>query len=214
MSRPVRSSVASSRRRKPLQSRARQTSRAAQGALVRLLQEKDYIAITIREIVEVAGIGLGTFYEYFSSKDDLARLCLHMYSKDMCECMRTAVDRCAGETLERMLTRVLHDTTRPDVMHASLFLLERQLSGEAAYRDMYQRFVAEWVHALSVAADGPPAALRPRVAVVLHTITHGLFAESMIGTAASADRSAVCCDVRNAVLGYLAITGGAGVLGL
>lgn len=51
-------------RRRPQQSRARHTSGALQEAFVRLLVERNYDAITIREIVDLAGTGLGSFYEY------------------------------------------------------------------------------------------------------------------------------------------------------
>ena len=69
------------RRRRPRQSRAQHTSQALQDAFVRLLVERGYAAITIREIVMVAGTGLGSFYEYFASKEDLARVSLHLRTK-------------------------------------------------------------------------------------------------------------------------------------
>jgi AcrR family transcriptional regulator len=72
-----------SRRRRPLQSRARQTFQALQDAFVRLLLERSYAEITVREIVLVAGTGLGSFYEYFSGKEDLAKVCLHLRSKSL-----------------------------------------------------------------------------------------------------------------------------------
>jgi AcrR family transcriptional regulator len=45
-------------RRRPRQSRALYTSQALQEAFVRLLVEQGFAAITIREIVAVAGTGL------------------------------------------------------------------------------------------------------------------------------------------------------------
>lgn len=54
-------------RRKPVQSRSWQTSLAIQDAFVQLLVEGEYDQITIRDIVMVAGVALGSFYEYFTS---------------------------------------------------------------------------------------------------------------------------------------------------
>lgn len=48
-------------RRKPQQSRARMTQGALLESFVRLLDTQDYPDITIRDITELAGVGLGTF---------------------------------------------------------------------------------------------------------------------------------------------------------
>ncbi len=66
-------------RRKPKQSRARFTQDALIDSFVQLLLEKEANTITIREITDLAGVGLGTFYEYFSQKEDLLALTIHHY---------------------------------------------------------------------------------------------------------------------------------------
>ncbi len=48
-------------RRKPRQSRAKLTQEALQESFVRLLHERSAAEITIREITDLAGVGLGTF---------------------------------------------------------------------------------------------------------------------------------------------------------
>ena len=70
-------------RRKPRQSRARLTQEALQDSFVRLLHERSAEKITIREITDVAGVGLGTFYEYFSKKEDLIALTIHQHVNDL-----------------------------------------------------------------------------------------------------------------------------------
>lgn len=40
-------------------------------AIQELVNEKDYEAITIREIAQHAGISVGTYYKHFKSKDDI-----------------------------------------------------------------------------------------------------------------------------------------------
>ena len=54
--------------RKPRQSRAKLTQEALQESFVRLLHDHPANKITIREITDLAGVGLGTFYEYFSKR--------------------------------------------------------------------------------------------------------------------------------------------------
>jgi AcrR family transcriptional regulator len=53
------------------------TGRRNRQALIRaaqeLFRESDYNAIGIRDIVDLAGVGVGTFYNHFKDKDDLVR---------------------------------------------------------------------------------------------------------------------------------------------
>ena len=76
-------------RRRPRQSRAKLTQEALQESFVRLLHERHAHEITIREITDVAGVGLGTFYEYFSKKEDLVALTIHQHVKTNAEQLKT-----------------------------------------------------------------------------------------------------------------------------
>ena len=57
----------------PIDRRAYRTRSALQQALYRLVQDKDYEAITVQDICLAADIGRSTFYEHFTGKDDLKR---------------------------------------------------------------------------------------------------------------------------------------------
>ena len=194
-------------RRKPRQSRARHTSQALQEAFVRLLVEKGYAAITIREIVSVAGTGLGSFYEYFASKEDLARVCLHLRSKALLLDMRAAVAAHAGRPLAQIVDAVidaqLEGHRAQPLAWGAHYLLERHLSGPEAYRKMYDRFVAEWVGVLDAAIDLSPDCQKKEVARVCQTIIYGLFAHLHIGTGGRPDLQALSRQLRAALHGYL-----------
>jgi len=58
-------------RRRPVQQRSILTQEAILEAFVRLLVEKGYSSLTMRDIALVAGVGVGTLYEYFPGKDRL-----------------------------------------------------------------------------------------------------------------------------------------------
>lgn len=59
----------------PLDARVRKTRRKLSGALVTLVLERGYDAVTVRELTEHAGVGYATFFRHFSSKEALlARL--------------------------------------------------------------------------------------------------------------------------------------------
>lgn len=53
--------------------RALRTRHALQRALLSLISEKDYEAVTVEEICTAANVGRSTFYLHFSGKDDLKR---------------------------------------------------------------------------------------------------------------------------------------------
>jgi AcrR family transcriptional regulator len=55
------------------------------------------------EIVSVAGTGLGSFYKYFASKEDLARVCLHLRSKALLMALHDAVAAHAGRPLRELV---------------------------------------------------------------------------------------------------------------
>ena len=80
-------------RRRPRQSRAKLTQEALQESFVRLLHERYAHEITIREITDVAGVGLGTFYEYFSKKEDLVALTIHQHVKTNAEQLKSYAQR-------------------------------------------------------------------------------------------------------------------------
>lgn len=57
----------------PFDRRPSRTQRALRDALLSLTLHKDYDAITVEELCEIADVGRSTFYEHFRGKDDLKR---------------------------------------------------------------------------------------------------------------------------------------------
>src|SRR6266487_561969 len=51
--------------------RSQRTRHLLSAALVELIREKDYNAITVSDIIERANVGRSTFYAHFRDKDDL-----------------------------------------------------------------------------------------------------------------------------------------------
>ena len=55
--------------------RVQRTHEQLQKALIELINERGYDAITVQEIADRANVGRTTFYEYYTSKDDLFTRC-------------------------------------------------------------------------------------------------------------------------------------------
>src|SRR4026208_715870 len=57
--------------KKKTDARVRRTRDALGDALVALMQEKPFDAITVQEVLDRAHVGRSTFYSHYSDKDDL-----------------------------------------------------------------------------------------------------------------------------------------------
>lgn len=60
-------------RRRPVQRRSRATVEAIEEAAALILEGGDGLGFTTNHIAERAGVGIGSLYEYFASKDDILR---------------------------------------------------------------------------------------------------------------------------------------------
>lgn len=139
-------------RRKPRQSRAKFTQEALQESFVRLLHERPANQITIREITDLAGVGLGTFYEYFSKKEDLIALTIHLHVKHNAESLKnhaqSLIKLSKNLTMQDYLQHVIHfqieQIQAQQFLWSQVFLLERQISDIESYRKSYAMMVQMW----------------------------------------------------------------------
>jgi AcrR family transcriptional regulator len=139
-------------RRKPRQSRARLTQEALQDSFVRLLHERSAEKMTIREITDVAGVGLGTFYEYFSKKEDLIALTIHQHVKNNAEQLKsyaqTRMELSTKLSFTDYLQQIIHfqleQIQAQQFLWAQTFLLERQVSNIESYRKSYAMMLQMW----------------------------------------------------------------------
>ena len=139
-------------RRRPRQSRAKLTQEALQESFVRLLHERHAHEITIREITAMAGVGLGTFYEYFSKKEDLIALTIHQHVKGNAEqlksyaqsLMELSTKLSFTDYLQQIIHFQLEQIQARQFLWAQAFLLERQISNIESYRKSYAMMVQMW----------------------------------------------------------------------
>lgn len=167
-------------RRRPQQARARHTTRALREAFVRVLVERGYAGVTVREVSLVAGTALGSFYDYYASMEDLARVCLHLRSKALLLALRRTAAREAGAPLVQIAAAVVGAMLALHAEHpkewAAHYLLERHHSGLDAYLKMYGRFVDAWAEAIRSAGDWPAGRPARDAARVAQALLYGLFA--------------------------------------
>ncbi|TCB51888.1 TetR/AcrR family transcriptional regulator [Acinetobacter sp. ANC 4779] len=173
-------------RRKPRQSRAKLTQEALQESFVRLLHERAAHDITIREITDLAGVGLGTFYEYFSNKEDLIALTIHrqvknnaadlkIYAQSLIE-LSTYHD--ISDYLSQIIQFQIQQIQQQHVLWAHIFLLERQVSSQESYQKHYQLMTELWDELLQPFMQ--PEKSRQRSALNLHRIIYGFISQTLL----------------------------------
>mgnify|MGYP003707200951 CR=1 FL=1 len=195
-------------RRKPAQSRSRATAEAIREAFVRLLAKRDYEDVSIRQVISLAGVGIGSFYEYFSSKDDLAAVCIHLWIKEISTAMRASIEAARGRPLqERVQALILAQTSAPLARPrdwAALFRLERRMSGMKEFRRMYGRFVRLHEEALLSGPGWPAGMPTEEPAFAVHAIVYGLASQKLIVSDGGIDSDALRDTVCAAAHSYLA----------
>ncbi|MBN9330834.1 MULTISPECIES: TetR family transcriptional regulator [unclassified Comamonas] len=183
-------------RRRPRQERARHTARALREAFVQVLVERrSYAAVTVREVSLVAGTAIGSFYDYYSSMDDLARVSLHLRSKALLAALRGAGAEHEGaplaEMMQAIVRAVLARHQRTPREWAAHYLLERHFSSLQAYLAMYERFVQAWAHAIETASDWPEGHSPATAALGAQTLLYGLVAHACMAAPEGPDMQAL-----------------------
>ena len=199
-------------RRKPSQSRAWMTSSAIQDAFVLLLVERGYEKVSMREIASVAGVGLGTLYEYFPGKDSIAAVTVRSWMRKQASAVAAAAQATAPRTLEQTVVALAtaHAGGMLDQADAWRVLLhvERAISSPASYREIYREFVALFREAFVAASDWPAALDPQRTAFNAFTITNALAGQALLVGDAIPDVDPLVRDVLCAVTGYIGTQAG------
>lgn len=194
-------------RRKPQQSRARFSSEALQDAFVRVLLARGYERVTVREVAAVAGVGIGTFYEYVANKEALAALTIHMCVKQQAQAMQASMERYRGKPLTDMVQAIVNDQVELLMGDAdkwvALFLLERRVSNPDAYRKHYDQYVAMWRQALASACDPLSEDRLDQASRMVHAIVYGWVTQSLMTLGAGLDKTLLKTELLRAVSGYL-----------
>ncbi|HEX5739710.1 MAG TPA: TetR/AcrR family transcriptional regulator [Hydrogenophaga sp.] len=193
-------------RRKPIQSRAWMTSNAIQDAFVLLLIERGYEKVTMRAIATVAGVGLGTLYEYFPGKASIAAVTVRRWMRKQAALLAEAVSAAQGSPLVFTLRSLVQAHVGGLLSQATewraLMYLERHISSPSSYREIYREFVSLFREAMTAASDWPPALDAQRHANHIFSIVDAITHQVLLIQTHGPDAAEVAADIENAVLGY------------
>ncbi len=196
-------------RRKPRQSRAKLTQEALQESFVRLLHERSATEITIREITDLAGVGLGTFYEYFAKKEDLLALTIHLQVKQHAERLKSyaqqQLELSTVVEINRYIATIiqfqLQQIQAQQWLWAQTFLLEQQVSHIETYQKSYSMMLQMWQQIFAPVIHNAEQQLR--LALNLHRISYGFISQSLLINPHFQDWDALHTDISLAIQPFL-----------
>ena len=196
-------------RRKPRQSRAKLTQEALQESFVRLLHERSATEITIREITDLAGVGLGTFYEYFAKKEDLLALTIHLQVKKHAEDLKSYAQQqlklSTVVEINRYIATIiqfqLQQIQAQQWLWAQTFLLEQQVSHIETYQKSYSMMLQMWQQIFAPVIHNAEQQLR--LALNLHRISYGFISQSLLINPHFQDWDALHTDISLAIQPFL-----------
>lgn len=192
-------------RRKPSQSRAWMTSGAIQDAFVLLLVERGYEKVSMRDIAGVAGVGLGTLYEYFPGKDSIAAVTVRSRLRKVAAAEAAAVPpspRTLAETVRALVQAHVRTLLSQPAEWTALLYLERRITAPEVYRELYREFVYLFRDAFATASDWPTELDRDRAAFNAFSIVYAMTQHALLVQDVCPDADELVGDVECAVNGY------------
>ena len=194
-------------RKKPVQSRALVTLGALQESFVRVLVERGYEKMTIREVASVAGIGVGTFYDYVPNLRALAASTIHKRCMDTAAILQSTVTTQAGQSIQNMVKALLKALVkegfgRPKEWTA-LLLLERQVSSAAALRKIHESYVQVWAEAIRLSDVSIPSDKITPVARMAHSLSYGWYSHDLLFYTDDPQHSRSITEIATAIEGII-----------
>ena len=171
-------------RKKPVQSRSVMTLASLQDAFVRVLVDRGYEKMTIREVASVAGVGIGTFYDYVPNLKALAASSINKRCLECAEILRKTVieqqGQPAGQIVHTLLKTLIEQGFATPKEWTALLLLERQVSSAVALRKIHDAYVDIWADAFRSSSTPIPAAKIMPVARMAHAISYGWYSHDLL----------------------------------
>ena len=171
-------------RKRPVQQRSKITIGALQEAFVRVLIDRGYEKITIREVTAVAGVGIGSFYDYAPNLRALAASVIQKRCLDTVILLRQSLLGKEGwpfsELADLLLQALIKEGFGRPKEWTALLLLERQVSSAAALKQVHGEFVSIWAEAIQMSAANVPSAKIISMARMAHAISYGWYSHDLL----------------------------------
>ncbi|MCD5362030.1 TetR/AcrR family transcriptional regulator [Chromobacterium aquaticum] len=188
-------------RKQPGQARSRHVVAAILEATARILERDGYAGLTTNRAAELAGVGIGSLYQYFPNKQALVAALHRRHGEETLATVREALRLSAGQPWPAQLEQLVSACLR---LHLAAPGLHRVLEREWPQFDLppadnpldleLLACVEAWL-----ADSGLPAARAPRLLRMADSLLHGLALD------AGAEQAELTRCIAAALSAYLAL---------
>jgi len=195
-------------RKRPRQQRARMTVLALEEAFVRVLMlHGNFQKVRVREVVALAGVGIGTFYDYFPNLQALAASAMRTQRDALVSALRQTMLRHAGSAMSTLIDAMLDDGVEAALQKpkewAALLVIERQVDDLRGFQAFHQGLQETWADALRSRCPETSLSQIAAMAAMVHAITYGWCAQEILVFRGERTRLASRQELGLAVKGYL-----------
>ena len=189
-------------RKKPAQERSKETVRALVTAAARILEHDGYARANVNRIAELAGVSVGSLYQYFPTKDALVAAVARKLSDDMIDVFQTGIQDDALLPLPEVVRAIVLRTVRAFRVNPRLRqVIVSELPENVIGSSEFDGWVAE---AIGVYFEMNRDKLKPRDANLAVALLIAAVEAGAKVTAARGDPEEIVVDeLTRMVLGYL-----------
>ena len=199
-------------RKKPIQGRSKATVEAILEGTIRVLLDEGFETLTTTRVAEVAGVGVGTLYQYFPAKESLLFALLEREMTALEEELLGALVATENRSLEARVTATIDALVRHKKEYAELGVVLQahmpRFNGVRVVRATVRRIVSALAVMIrpSLPADMDNAEVQ-LVAMMVATAVQGAIDGALDLSAATLRRPAFREALMRLVLGYLRESG-------
>ncbi|WP_342705762.1 TetR/AcrR family transcriptional regulator [Burkholderia arboris] len=182
------SGAAAAMRKAPRQARSRATVDVIVTAGARVLDRHGWAGFTTNEVAQVAGVGIGSVYQYFPNKLALVDAIRRRHFDDVLAVLQRAHDRraSAGRRLEGLIGDLIAAHCDYPALHRVLL----DLPDPGGAKDAYDTFQKEYLRRYALIV----AACRGRAPVKADTLTAQVLSSALEGVVHNAARRGLLTD--------------------
>jgi AcrR family transcriptional regulator len=164
--------VKSAVRRQPKQGRSRQTVEAVLDAVTRVLKREGFAAITTNRIAEVAGVSIGSVYQYFPDKGAIFAALHERHIEEIDRMIATTLIDHAGEPLDALIRALVEGMIDAHAGDAEFYglLLAQVPHSKGGAKDFAVRLHGAF--RLAIASGAPEMRKRRDLDKVVFVVTH------------------------------------------
>jgi AcrR family transcriptional regulator len=198
--------IGSSARRRPKQRRARQTVDAVLDAVVRVLKREGFAAITTNRVAEVAGVSIGSLYQYFPDKHAIFEALHQRHIEEIDRIVETTLIEHAASSLDELIRAMVEAMVDAHATDPELYEL---LLTEVPHRAGGTQDFAVRLHGafrLAISSGAPELKKRGDLDKIVFVVTHMVEALShgaVLRRPQSLSLADAKAEIARAVLAYL-----------